>query len=122
VNAPRNLVTSQAPSSLVANLIENADRCNTAAGDIWISTRTVAGNSQLIVANTGTFINPADADRLFEPFQRLNDRASHDGFGLGPHHRRVHRRSPRWHCHRLSSAGRRPFDHGHNPVARIARL
>ena len=69
---------------LVANLVDNADRYNTAAaGDIWISTRTVAGNSQLIVANTGTLISPADADRIFEPFQRLNERASHDGFGLG---------------------------------------
>ena len=35
------------------------------------------------MANTGPRISPADADRIFEPFQRLNDRASHDGFGLG---------------------------------------
>jgi signal transduction histidine kinase len=68
---------------LVANLVDNADRYNTAAGDIWISTRTVAGNSQLIVANTGTLISASDADRIFQPFQRLNDRASHEGFGLG---------------------------------------
>ena len=68
---------------LVANLVDNADRYNTAAGDIWISTRTVAGNSQLIVANAGTLISPADVERIFEPFHRLNERASHDGFGLG---------------------------------------
>jgi signal transduction histidine kinase len=68
---------------LVANLVDNADRYNTDAGDIWISVRPVAGHGQLIVANTGTLIGPADADRLFEPFQRLDDRASHDGFGLG---------------------------------------
>jgi signal transduction histidine kinase len=68
---------------LVANLVENAVRHNDAAGDIWISTRTVADGSQLIVGNTGPLISPADADRIFEPFQRLNDRASHDGFGLG---------------------------------------
>jgi signal transduction histidine kinase len=68
---------------LVANLVDNANRYNTGAGDIWISTRSVAGNSQLIVANTGTLVSAADAGRLFEPFQRLNDRASHDGFGLG---------------------------------------
>ena len=68
---------------LVANLVDNADRYNTAAGEIWISTRTVAGNSQLIVANTGPLISPADAEHIFEPFQRLNERASHDGFGLG---------------------------------------
>jgi signal transduction histidine kinase len=68
---------------LVANLVDNADRYNTAAGDIWISTRTAAGNSQLIVANAGTLMSPRDAERIFEPFQRLHDRSSHDGFGLG---------------------------------------
>jgi len=68
---------------LVANLIENAVRHNDAAGDIWISTCTVAGRSHLTVANTGPLISPADADRIFQPFQRLGDRTSHDGFGLG---------------------------------------
>jgi len=68
---------------LVANLVENAVRHNDAAGDIWISTRTVAGSSHLIVTNTGPLISPADADRIFQPFQRLGDRTSHDGFGLG---------------------------------------
>jgi signal transduction histidine kinase len=68
---------------LVANLVDNAVRYNDAAGDIWISTRTVAGRSHLTVANTGPLISPLDADRIFQPFQRLNDRASHEGFGLG---------------------------------------
>ena len=68
---------------LVANLIDNADRYNTAAGDIWVTTGPAAGKSQLIVANTGSVISSADAERIFEPFQRLNERASHDGFGLG---------------------------------------
>jgi light-regulated signal transduction histidine kinase (bacteriophytochrome) len=27
--------------------------------------------------------SPADADRIFQPFQRLDDRTSHDGSGLG---------------------------------------
>jgi len=35
------------------------------------------------VANTGPAISQADADRIFEPFQRLDDRTSHDGYGLG---------------------------------------
>jgi signal transduction histidine kinase len=68
---------------LVANLVDNADRYNTAAGDIWISTRTAAGNGQLIVANTGALLSAADAEGIFEPFRRLNERAPHDGFGLG---------------------------------------
>ena len=35
------------------------------------------------MANTGPVISPADAERIFQPFQRLSDRTSHDGFGLG---------------------------------------
>jgi signal transduction histidine kinase len=68
---------------LVANLVDNAVRYNTAAGDIWVSTCTVAGQSHLTVANTGPLISTSDAARIFQPFQRLNDRASHEGFGLG---------------------------------------
>jgi signal transduction histidine kinase len=68
---------------LIANLVDNAARYNLAAGDIWISTGTVAGSSQLTVANTGPVISAADAGRIFQPFQRLTDRTSHDGFGLG---------------------------------------
>jgi signal transduction histidine kinase len=68
---------------LIANLVDNAVRYNTAAGDIWITTRTVAGSSQLTVANTGPVISPADAVRVFQPFERLNGRTPGDGFGLG---------------------------------------
>jgi signal transduction histidine kinase len=68
---------------LVANLLDNAVRYNAASGDIWISTRTVAGSSQLSVANTGPLISSAEADSVFQPFQRLNDGTSHEGFGLG---------------------------------------
>ena len=68
---------------LIANLVDNAARYNTADGDIWITTHTLAGSSQLTVANTGTVINPADARRIFQPFERLNGRTSSDGFGLG---------------------------------------
>jgi signal transduction histidine kinase len=68
---------------LIANLVDNAVRYNLPAGDIWISTRTMAGSSQLTVATTGPVISPADAGRIFQPFQRLSDRTSQDGFGLG---------------------------------------
>jgi signal transduction histidine kinase len=68
---------------LIANLVDNAIRYNLPAGDIWIATRTTAGSSQLTVANTGPVISPADVARIFQPFQRLSDRTSHDGFGLG---------------------------------------
>jgi signal transduction histidine kinase len=68
---------------LVANLLDNAIRYNRPGGDIWIDTATQGGASRLRVANTGPTVSPTDAKRIFEPFQRLNERASHDGFGLG---------------------------------------
>ena len=68
---------------LIANLVDNAIRYNIAAGDIWVTTCTVAVGSQLTVANTGPVIRPVEAGRIFQPFQRLSDRTSHDGFGLG---------------------------------------
>jgi signal transduction histidine kinase len=68
---------------LIANLVDNAARYNTAAGDIWISTRTTAGSSQLTVTNTGPVISQPNASRIFQPFQRLSDRTSQDGSGLG---------------------------------------
>jgi signal transduction histidine kinase len=68
---------------LIANLLDNAIRYNTTDGDIWISTRAVADSSELIVANTGPVVDPAEVGRIFQPFERLSDRTSHDGFGLG---------------------------------------
>jgi len=68
---------------LVANLVDNAIRYGGGTGSIWISTCTAGGCTRLTVANTGPVISPADADRIFQPFQRLDDRASRDGAGLG---------------------------------------
>jgi signal transduction histidine kinase len=68
---------------LVANLVDNAIRYNAAAGAIWITTCTTDGCSRLTVTNTGPVITAADAERIFQPFQRLNDRAFQDGSGLG---------------------------------------
>ena len=68
---------------LVANLVDNAIRYNHPAGDIWITTRDTGDTSTLTVANTGPLVNAADVDRIFQPFQRLSNRTSHEGFGLG---------------------------------------
>jgi signal transduction histidine kinase len=68
---------------LIANLVDNAIRYSDPAGDIWISTRTTDGTSRLTVANTGPPISPADVGRIFQPFERLSERTSHAGFGLG---------------------------------------
>jgi signal transduction histidine kinase len=43
------------------------------------------GQAVLSVTNTGPLIPPADVDRLFQPFQRLDRRRANykDGHGLG---------------------------------------
>jgi signal transduction histidine kinase len=68
---------------LIANLVDNAVRYNTPAGDIWVSTGTEHDECHVTVANTGPHVSSADTEHIFEPFQRLDDRASHEGFGLG---------------------------------------
>ena len=35
------------------------------------------------MTNSGAVISAEDAELIFQPFQRLNARTSHDGFGLG---------------------------------------
>ena len=68
---------------LIANLVDNAIRYNLPGGEVWVSTRTVGGSGELTVANTGPVVDPADVGRIFQPFERLSDRTSHGGFGLG---------------------------------------
>ncbi|HEY7631496.1 MAG TPA: HAMP domain-containing sensor histidine kinase [Thermoleophilaceae bacterium] len=68
---------------LVANLLDNAERYNTAGGTVEISTTTNNGWSLVRVINTGRVVPPDQIERLFLPFTRLDDRTGHDGFGLG---------------------------------------
>jgi signal transduction histidine kinase len=68
---------------LIANLVDNAVRYNRPGGEVWVGTRAVAGRSELVVANTGPVVDPGDVGRIFQPFERLSDRTSSDGCGLG---------------------------------------
>jgi signal transduction histidine kinase len=69
---------------LAANLIDNAIRHNVPGGDIQIATRTSQAGAVLSVTSSGRVIPPAEADRLFQPFQRLGPRPARlDGHGLG---------------------------------------
>lgn len=68
---------------LIANLVDNAVRHNTPNGHLWVTTTTVDGQPTITVANTGPTIAPEAVGGLFEPFHRLNDRTTSDGFGLG---------------------------------------
>jgi signal transduction histidine kinase len=70
---------------LVANLVSNAIRHNTADGLIEVVTRGAPGRAVLSVANTGPPIPAREVEHLFHPFQRLNSnpKAFGDGVGLG---------------------------------------
>jgi len=72
---------------LAGNLIENAIRHNEPGG--WLEVLTGpgadgAGEVRLVVANSGSLIDPGQVDGLFEPFRRLGgDRLAPPG-GRGP--------------------------------------
>ena len=70
---------------LVANLLENAVTHNVADGHIEVVTSEQEGQAVISVVNSGPGIAPEDVDRLFEPFQRLEEGRSHhkEGHGLG---------------------------------------
>lgn len=72
--------------SLISNLVDNAIRHNVAGGLVEVRTAQAAGQATISVRNTGPVIPPAEVDRLFQPFQRLDSgrtsRASGHGLGL----------------------------------------
>jgi signal transduction histidine kinase len=69
---------------LATNLIDNAIRHNIPGGDIQIATTTSHAGAILSVTSSGQVIPPAEADRLFQPFQRLGPRpARREGRGHG---------------------------------------
>jgi signal transduction histidine kinase len=68
---------------LVANLADNAVRYSEPGGHIWITVESAAGFARLTIANTGPVIPHESTAGLVEPFRRLNNRTTRDGFGLG---------------------------------------
>jgi signal transduction histidine kinase len=70
---------------LVANLLTNAVRHNVPGGRVEVRAGVKDGEAVLSVRNTGPLIPPAEVDRLFQPFQRLDRRRANykDGHGLG---------------------------------------
>jgi len=58
---------------LIANLIDNAAHHNDDRGEVMVRTTYEAGRSLLTVTNTGPVVPAEEVDRLFEPFERLDD-------------------------------------------------
>ncbi|MFK4085576.1 sensor histidine kinase [Kribbella sp. NPDC020789] len=67
--------------SLVANLIDNAIRHNHPNGHVTVTTRTLADQATLTVANTGPPVPAAEVQSLFAPFHKRS--AHSEGHGLG---------------------------------------
>jgi two-component system sensor histidine kinase KdpD len=67
---------------VVANLVSNAVRA-AAGGRIAVRAARAGPNVRLSVIDHGTGIRPADRERVFAPFQRLDDRRADGGLGLG---------------------------------------
>ncbi|GAB3299456.1 HAMP domain-containing protein [Epidermidibacterium keratini] len=68
---------------LVANLLSNAVRHNTAGGQAWVSTRTDGRWVVLSVSNTGQQLDESSVTELLRPFKRAADRTAAEGTGLG---------------------------------------
>ena len=67
------------------NLVDNAVKYTPAGGSVTISLEHTAAAATMAVEDTGVGIDPADAERIFEPFVRLDAGRNRDtgGSGLG---------------------------------------
>jgi len=69
---------------LADNLVENAVRYNLHHGRLAVRTVSDGKHAQLVVANTGPELDPAEVPGLFEPFRRGGvERTGTRGAGLG---------------------------------------
>lgn len=67
----------------LANLIDNSLKFTPVGGAVDVRVSRGASGLQLIVADTGPGIPPADRERVMERFVRLNSAAQTPGSGLG---------------------------------------
>jgi signal transduction histidine kinase len=86
---PGDLQSTGDPERLhqvVANLLDNAVRHSPPEGRVWLSAHAAtAGRTTIVIADEGAGIPPAEAERVFERFHRIDAaRATRDGgTGLG---------------------------------------
>ena len=78
---PQLRLKALAIQRLLTNLIDNALRHGGTA--VEIETSAAAGRARLSVLDRGPGVPPAEAERMLQPFTRLNDARSTSGSGLG---------------------------------------
>ena len=81
-------VVAQADDALIRqlamNLLENAVKHTPEGGRVRLSLRAVDESAEIVVSDTGGGIPPAERERIFERFVRLDAaRSNADGAGLG---------------------------------------
>src|SRR5439155_4713354 len=67
----------------VLNLIENAVKYTPRGGRVELTLRLVDRWAEVAVADTGVGMTPADGERIFEPFVRLDAARARDSGGAG---------------------------------------
>lgn len=68
---------------LLTNLIDNSLRHGGAEAGVEVETAYLRGSVRLSVLDRGPGIPAADAERMLQPFTRLNEARSTPGSGLG---------------------------------------
>jgi K+-sensing histidine kinase KdpD len=68
---------------VIANVVANAIRANPPGRAVEIVGRTAGDGVELHVVDHGPGVAETDRDRIFQPFQRLDDRTADGGLGLG---------------------------------------
>jgi len=68
---------------VVGNLVTNALKFTNSGGRVGVTTRLVGGELELRVSDTGSGMEPAEVQRVFERFSRLERHRDVEGSGLG---------------------------------------
>jgi signal transduction histidine kinase len=86
LGAVEPLVVHGDPSTLrraLVNLVENAIKYTKAGGKVELSLERDGRHAVVAVSDTGVGMNPVDADRIFEPFVRLDSARAGEAGGAG---------------------------------------
>ncbi|MEV6316095.1 ATP-binding protein [Streptomyces sp. NPDC051776] len=82
-NLPLVLADPGLLERVIANLVANAFRASPPDRLVHLHARTAGERIQLQVIDHGPGVPAADRDRIFAPFQRLDDQSTTRGLGLG---------------------------------------